>query len=235
LLRFLRRATSCAVADQQIQGAQAAQDAATAWQKVHADPSIQYAPVEVKVPETHTPDWLIALEKFFKAIFEPIGRALGLSWPVLQWVLLGLGVLLLAYIVWRFSEPLRLGWQRKQAKPPAPEEWTPNRAEALALLEDADALAREGRYDEATHLLLRRSVQQIAQARPDWVGRASTAREIGSIAALPDKARATFAQISGLVERSLFALRALNADDWQAARQAYAEFALERIAAGAAR
>ncbi|MFM5893866.1 MAG: hypothetical protein ACKOQM_05455 [Novosphingobium sp.] len=221
------------MAEQQIQGAQAAQDAAAAWQKVHADPSIQYAPVEVKLPQTQLPDWLVALEKFFKAIFEPIGRALGLSWPVLQWVLLGLAVLLLAYVVWRFSEPLRLGWQRKQSAAAAPEEWTPDRAEALALLEDADALAREGRYDEATHLLLRRSVHQIAQARPDWVGRASTAREIGSIAALPDKARATFAQISGLVERSLFALRALNADDWQAARQAYAEFALERI--GAAR
>lgn len=223
------------MAEQQIQGAQAAQDAAAAWQKVHTDPSIQYAPVNVEVPARQTPDWLIALGKFFKAIFEPIGRALGLSWPVLLWVIIAAAVLFVAYAVWRFTEPLRLGWQRKQAAAAAPEEWTPDRAEALALLEDADALAREGRYDEATHLLLRRSVHQIAQARPEWVGRASTAREIGSIAALPDKARATFAQISALVERSLFALRALNADDWQAARQAYAEFALERIATGAAR
>ncbi len=189
----------------------------------------------MKVAKTQTPEWLIALGKFFKAIFEPIGRALGLSWPVLFWVIIGLAVLGLAYAAWRFTEPMRLGWQRKQAIARAEEEWVPDQAEALALLEDADALAREGRFDEATHLLLRRSVQQIADARPDWVGRASTAREIGAISALPDKARNTFAQISSLVERSLFALRTLSADDWQAARAAYAEFALERIAAGAAR
>ncbi|MFM5918625.1 MAG: hypothetical protein ACKOOL_13980, partial [Novosphingobium sp.] len=66
------------MAEQQIQGAQAAQDAAAAWQKVHADPSIQYAPVEVKLPDVQPPGWLVALNKFFKAIFEPIGRALGL-------------------------------------------------------------------------------------------------------------------------------------------------------------
>ena len=219
------------MAEQQIQGAQAAQDAAAAWGKIHADPAIQYAPVQVTVPEVKTPDWLLALEKFFRAIFEPIGRARGLSWPVLQWVLIGLLVLFVLYAVWRFSEPLRLGWQRKQAAVAAPDDWAPDQAEALALLEDADALAREGRFDEATHLLLRRSVQQIAAARPDWIGRASTAREIGAIGALPDRARQTFAQISALVERSLFALRALGADDWQAARAAYALFALERIAA----
>ncbi|MFM5917625.1 MAG: hypothetical protein ACKOOL_08845 [Novosphingobium sp.] len=219
------------MAEQQIQGAQAAQDAAAAWQKVHADPTIQYAPLQVTVPETQPPAWLFALEKFFKAIFEPIGRALGLSWPVLQWVLVALAVLLVGYVIWRFSEPFRLGWSRKRAEPVADQEWTPDRAQALALLDDADALAREGRFDEATHLLLRRSVQQIADARPDWIGRASTAREIGRIEALPDKARGTFAQISALVERSLFALRSLSAEDWQQARAAYAEFALERIGA----
>ena len=219
------------MAEQQIQGAQAAQDAAAAWNKIHADPGIQYAPVQVTVPEVKTPEWLLALGRFFRMIFEPIGHALGLSWPVLQWVLLGLLVLIVLYAAWRFSEPLRLGWKRKKAKADTPDDWTPDQAEALALLENADALARAGRFDEATHMLLRRSVQQIAAARPDWIGRASTAREIGAISALPDRARLTFAQIAGLVERSLFALRTLGADDWQAARAAYAEFALERIVA----
>ncbi len=219
------------MADQQIQGAQAEQDAAAAWQHVHADPGIQYAPLRVDIPTPKTPEWLLVLGRFFRAIFEPIGRALGLSWPILQWVLLALAVLILLYAIWRFSEPLRLGWRRKEAKAAAPDDWAPDQAEALALLEDADALARAGRFDEATHLLLRRSVQQIAAARPDWIGRASTAREIGAISALPDRARQTFVQISALVERSLFALRALGADDWQVARTAYAEFALERIAA----
>ena len=218
------------MAGQEIQGAQSAQDAAAAWQRVHANPDIQFTPIEIATKPVEEPGWLIALEKFFRAIFEPIGRALGLSWPVLKWVLLGLAVSGVIYAVWRLSEPFRLGWQRKQSMVGANEEWQPDQAEALALLEDADALAREGRFDEAAHLLLRRSVQQIAAARPDWIGRASTAREIGAIAALPDRARSAFGQIAGLVERSLFALRALSADDWQAARGAYADFALERLA-----
>ena len=219
------------MAGQQIQGAQSAQDAAAAWQRVHANPDIQYAPVEVVIKQPVTPEWLLALGRVLRAIFEPIGRAFGLSWPILQWVLLGLLVLFVGYGLWQVTEPLRLGWKRKAAGGGNAADWVLDQAEALALLEDADALARDGRYDEAAHLLLRRSVQQIAAARPDWIGRASTAREIGAIAALPDRARSTFALIAGLVERSLFALRSLSADDWQAARGAYAEFALERLPA----
>lgn len=228
-------ATSSTVSAQEpaIKGAQAAQDAAAAWQKVHADPSIQFAPIELNTKPAEVPGWLQALGKVLRALFEPIGRALGLSWPVLQWILLGLAVAVVAYAVWRFSEPLRLGWKKSPPAETKPE-WRPDQAEALALLEDADALAAAGRYDEATHLLLRRSVQQIQAARPDWVRRASTAREIAGIAALPDKARGAFAAITARVERSLFALRSLDAADWQAARAAYAEFALEPLPAGAA-
>src|SRR5690606_442515 len=98
--------------------------------------------------------------------------------------------------------------------------------EALALLEDADRLAAEGRYDEAAHLLLRRSVGQIAAARPGLLDPSNTAREIAALPALPDTARRAFAIIAGRVEASLFALRALSADDWRAARAAYADFAL---------
>lgn len=218
-----------------IKGAEAAQDAAQAWQRVHADPSIQYAPIitpPVVPPEV--PGWLEALGRFLRSIAEPIGRALGMSWPVLQWVMLGLLVVFLLYVIWRLIDSARQNWANNVSEAVAAPEWRPDQAEALALLEDADQLAAEGRFDEATHLLLRRSVQQIASARPQWVRRASTAREIAAIAALPDKARTAFALIAGRVERSLFALRSLDAGDWQAARSAYAEFALERLPHGAA-
>lgn len=228
----LCRVTSDVVSVQEpaIEGAQAAQDAVSAWQNVYGDSAIQFAPVEFATKQPETPAWLEALEKFLRGLFEPLGRAVGISWPVLQWVLLGLLALFILYAAWRFSEPLRQGWKRGD-KPEAVPEWRPDQAEALALLEDADRLAGEGRFDEATHLLLRRSVQQIQAARPDWVRRASTAREIAGIAALPDKARAAFGLIAARVERSLFALRNLDAEDWQAARAAYAEFALERLPA----
>jgi hypothetical protein len=232
LPKGLRHVTCCRVSapESAIGEATAARDAASAWQQVHADPSIQFAPMDITAKPPELPGWLEALGRLLRSLFEPLGRAIGISWPVLQWVLLGLVALFILYAAWRFSEPLRQGWKRKDQAEAAPE-WRPDQAEALALLEDADRLAGEGRFDEATHLLLRRSVQQIQAARPDWVRRASTAREIAGIAALPDRARAAFGLIAARVERSLFALRNLDAEDWQAARAAYAEFALERLPA----
>nr|WP_238401717.1 hypothetical protein [Altererythrobacter sp. C41] len=172
------------------------------------------------------PGWLMALLEALGDFFAPIGRALGMSWPVFKWVLLGIGVLLAGYLLWRLLAPL---FGRPQGRAGEEPEWIPDRTEALALLEDADRLAAEGRYDEATRLLLQRSVGQIAAVRPDWVEPSSTARELASLAALPEAAREAFAAIAERVERSLFALRSLGADDWQAARAAYAEFALQRL------
>ena len=111
----------------------------------------------------------------------------------------------------------------------AEEEWQPEHAATLALLEDADRLAAEGRFDEATRLLLQRSVGQMAAARPDWVEPSSTARELAALPALPEAARTAFRVIAEQVERSLFALRALERSDWEAARAAYADFALARL------
>ncbi|HOB12963.1 MAG TPA: hypothetical protein PK680_04175 [Novosphingobium sp.] len=210
-----------------IKGATAAQDAARDWQAVHADPSIQFAPVKVEaVPEKPS-----ALMEFLRSVLEPIGKALGMSWPVLQWILLGLAVLGVLYAGYRILAPMALARRQRGVIASAAEDWVPDQAQAIALLEDADALAAQGRFDEATHLLLMRSVQHIAEARPAWVRKNSTAREIAALPDLSGGARETFALIAARVERSLFALRALGADDWQAAREAYARFALERIAA----
>ncbi len=208
---------------QAIAGAEAAQDAARDWQAVRADSSIQFAPLP-PVPPPEIPAWI----KFLRALFEPIGKALGMSWGVLQWVVLALAIAAALYAAWRLSEPWRNRLPRARAAP-AIADWTPDHAAALALLDDADRLAAVGHYDEATRLLLQRSVLHIASSRPDWVQPASTAREIAQIGALPGAARDAFRVIVGRVERSLFALTALDAADWQIARAAYADFALTRI------
>jgi hypothetical protein len=149
----------------------------------------------------------------------------------MQWILIGLLVAGALWFLWKLLAPaLR---PRVRADDAEEIEWVPQREEALALLEDADRLAAEGRYDEATHLLLKRSVHQIASARPDWVEPSSTARELAALPALPDAARMAFGTIATRVERSLFALRSLGAEDWQAAREAYAAFALQRLAGDA--
>ena len=210
-----------------IDGAEAAQGVARDWEAVRSSAEIQYAPVAIPKPP-QTPAWLEAIGRFLRELFEPLDRALGLSWPVLQWLLIGLAVIGAALIAWQLIAPA-LNRRRPAAEPEA--DWSPDRAQSLALLEDADRLAAEGQFDAATHLLLRRSVAQIAEARPDLVHPASTAREIAGLGALPERARAAFAHISVRVERSRFALRGLDAADWQVARAAYAEFALERLPA----
>lgn len=197
--------------------------AAGDWQAVRHAGDIQFAPLPPpKAPEV--PGWLQAVGAFLRGLLEPFGA---IGW-VLFWVIAALLAAGALYLLWRMIAPLFDRAPRRAAAAADPG-WVPDRDEAIALLDDADRLAAAGRFDEATHLLLRRSVAQIAGARPDWVHPASTAREIAAIGALPEAARSAFAAISSRVERSLFALRRLDAADWDAARQAYAAFALERL------
>lgn len=193
---------------------------------MRADGDIQFAPVDIPVapaPQPSEPGWLADLFEWIADALEPLAGLVGGNWPVIKWVLLALVIALLLYAIWRLIGPIVLS-----ARTAADDDsgFVPDQAQALQLLEDADRLASEGRFDEATHLLLQRSVGQIAQARPDLIDPSSTAREISALPALPAKAAHAFATIAERVERSLFALRSLSADDWHAARAAYAEFAL---------
>ncbi len=210
----------------QIAGATAAQDAARDWRALRDAGDIQYAPLPpIKPPQT--PDWLKQLGEWLKKLLEPVGEALGVSWPVLEKLAVALAILLVLVLAWRLLQPLLRRFRRPRVVEAT--EWTPDRAAAAALLEDADRLAEAGRFAEAVHLLLQRSVGHIAKARPDWLHPASTAREIAALPMLPRRARRAFSEIAVRVERSLFALRDLDVADWQAARAAYADFALQDL------
>lgn len=202
----------------------------SAWQQLRADENIQFAQVELP-PTPEQPDWLTKLLEWLGSLFEPVGRALVYIWPVLMWVLIGAAVLLALYFLY---DTFGSGLRRRKATPDGQQDWAPAQGEALALLEEADRLAAAGDYDAATHLLLQRSVGQIRQARPDLVEPSSTARELAGEPRLPDAARNAFALIAAPVERSLFAMRTLDAGDWQAARAAYADFALAQDTLAAA-
>lgn len=205
------------------------EDFAQAWQDMRAEEDIQFAPVEMP-EQPDPPDWLQNFMKWLSEALSPVGEALVEVWPVLKWVLVGLLAAAILYGLIRAFGPDLL---RKRSARPAADEWTPDTTEALALLEEADRLAAEGQYDEATHLLLKRSVGQIAAARPDLVDPSSTARELSAEQRLPDGARTAFTVIAERVERSLFALVSLSQEDWQAARSAYADFALAHKALAA--
>ena len=191
---------------------------------------IQYAPLPPLPAPPKPPDWLTQLGEWLRALLEPLGRAIGLSWPVLEKVLIALLLLGVLFLVWRLVvEPL-LAARRKPAIAAEPE-WAPARAQAMSLLADADRLAAQGRFGEAARLLLQRSVGHIAEAQPGWLLPATTAREIAQLPRLPLRARDAFTVIAARVERSLFALRELDLGDGQAARSAYADFALQDLRA----
>lgn len=200
--------------------------AEAAWRGVRNSTDIQFAPVPPDPPPV-APEWLKALGRFLEWLFSPLGRLLGSGWSVIEMVMLVSAIIGGIWIAWALLWPL---WRDRKGKPRIAEpEWTPPREEALALLEDADRLAAQGLYGEAAHLLLQRSIGQIARLRPDWLSPSSTAREIGMIRALPTEARSAFGTISALVERARYALSPLGAEDWSTAREAYSRFALQQL------
>lgn len=169
------------------------------------------------------PEWL---ESLFKGIGGFFGAA-GPVFTILFWGLLALVVGAIIYFIVREFTDFRFPWQKKKAGDDEDETgWTPDTAPARALLAEADALAAQGRYGEAAHLILLRSVEDIEKRKPDILKPSSTSREIAVTQSLPEKARATFGLIARHVEASLFGGLALDADGWNQCRDAYGRFAL---------
>lgn len=144
----------------------------------------------------------------------------------LLWAVLALGVLWLGFAVWRWARARK--WSRKAVDAATPQPWRPAEAQARALLAEADRLAAAARYAEAAHLLLLRSVEQIAARRPEAVRPALTSRDIAGQPGLPDEIRHAFAFIAALVERSLFGGASVDADGWTQCRRVYADAAFAR-------
>jgi hypothetical protein len=197
-------------------------NAEAAWQAVRARGDIQFSPLSPPAVVPHPPPaWLRQLLEWLARHFGP-----PVQWVVRHWTGVQIGavvivVLIAALVGWRWWV-LR---ERRQVPVVEAHDWRPDASLARALLADADALAAAGHFDQAAHLLLRRSFEDIATAHPDWLTPASTAREIARLRALPDVARGAFAVIAGEVERSRYALHPLGAADWARARSAYAQFA----------
>lgn len=195
-----------------------------AWKAIRADPSIQFdLPEKLPEPRDPPPGWLEPTLRAIGNFVEWVGG----GWRVILW---GIAIVIVVALLFALVPGLRawiaerFGRNRVVEDAPA---WTPTETRARALLEDADALAADGRYDEAVHLLLFRSIDDIVAWRGDVVRPADTSRDIARADALPENARGVFAGIVAAVERSLFGGRALGADDWQRARADYAGFALK--------
>jgi hypothetical protein len=209
-----------------------------AWQAMRGDSAIQFnlTPTE---PPPQPPAWLKAFTHWMDEVFAPVGRFLnwiGSFFPdaayarILLWTVIGLGAAALSWAVYnriRHGEwRLRLPRRARVTDAADEEEWTPEETGARSWLQEADALAREGRFAEAIHHLLFRSIDDIASRRPALVRPALTSRELAASEGLPGRARDLFAGIARLVERSLFGGRPVAEGDWLEARAAYSDFAL---------
>ncbi|SEJ94820.1 protein of unknown function [Sphingobium sp. AP50] len=190
------------------------------------------------------PAWLKALGEWLEKVLAPVGRFLnwiGSFMPdapyarIFLWTMIGALALLILWIVvdrvrhgvWRLPQ-----WRRRRSAQGVAaaeeEDWTPAAAPARAWLEEADALAAKGRYGEAVHHLLLRSVEDLARRRPQIVRPALTSRDLAGAQGIPSAPRRLFSEIAAVVERSLFGGRSIDAEEWGRCRHAYADFAETR-------
>ena len=77
-------------------------------------------------------------------------------------------------------------------------------------------MAAELRFDEAAHILLFRTIDDIEQRRPHALRPALTSRDIARLEEIPPPARTAFARLAEVVERSFFGGRALGQADFDA-------------------
>jgi hypothetical protein len=206
-------------------GAPAADSALrAAHQRLLADSSIQFdLPVVQLHPPTPPPGWLQAIINFLGPILAPILQVIFFG---------GLGLLAvgLLYVIARSFVGAEWTWGRRKPSVLTPEpEWRPDAAQARVLLEDADKLAAEGRFAEAAHLLLHRSLEDVRGYRPRAIRPAVTSRELAVSEALPGAARSAFSHIAEVVEHSYFGGRGVDAAAYAECRRSYEAFAFPQV------
>lgn len=199
-----------------------------AFASFEADDDLQTArpewePEPVERPERRQNNGPNPIAEFFANLFGAIGQIAG----YLLLLLIIIAIMGGLYLVLGESFTLRGKQKEKSADPDVSlsPNLRPEQTRARALLEDADALAAEGRFAEAVHLLLFRSIDDIQSKKSGVIGRSLTSREIGALGVLPEPVRETLLPIILIVERSFFGGQDVNETGWQEARASYESFA----------
>ena len=188
-----------------------------AFAELHGHSELQFSLPRYKPPVIQP--WVLALFNFLRD-----------EWLYIKWGFWSIAVLIFIYVLYglvRRYWPMLLKRRTVQDEHEAVarEEWHPTPVAARRLLSESDALAAQGRYSEAIHLLLLRSIEDIEDRRPRLVRPTFTSREIAKLDPLPRSARAAFAGIVAAVERGLFAGQKIGADEFARCRRDYESFA----------
>ena len=130
---------------------------------------------------------------------------------VLLWVLVGAGVLFLAYQLYIFLSRMerRSGDERQQSRKTgiAGTAQTEDEEPTLASLDEIERLAQDGAYAEAVHLILLHCIDYLRERFPFARDPALTSREILAHGVLPDGVRNSFGFIVAAVEVAHFGRR----------------------------
>jgi len=154
---------------------------------------------------------------------EPLVRPISLP-PEVLWLVVIVGVAVLLYAFRDMIPALRFG--RDGA-------WTPDEADSDELqtqppaiaLGAADALALQGRFAEAMHVLLLHALAVIRRRLDEPFADSMTSREILRSRQLPDGLRAPLREVVGRVEWSYFGEHPAADDDYAACRASFAALA----------
>ena len=168
-------------------------------------------------PPSPPPGWVQALGRWITGAIS----ALTPLFIAIFWIGVGALAMLLLYAVYTALRDVWVAREAQEEDAGLVAEYQPTTAAARILLEEADRLAAEGRYAEAIHLILYRSVQDIEHAQPDAVRLSLTSREIADSPRLGPRTQTVFAQIARLVERTHFAQKPATQPDYESARAQY--------------
>ena len=232
LLAFLSLTFAPQIAAAQTSDVEAANVASSDTSVLHSEDDIERAYRAVKRNESYQLELAepiprkpaSAFEKWLGNVLEGFFSFLA---PLLKIIFyLGVGALILGaiYLIGRALYETRYAkTESKKTETPDIPLYEPAEAQARILLDEVDKLAAEGRYGEAVHTLLFRSIQDIDRNRPNVVRRSLTSREIGSLSVLTAAARTAFSTIAGVSELAHFGGVSVNKSGFETARAAYAD------------
>jgi hypothetical protein len=191
-------------------------------EEVRADETLQFDFEAMAPPDFLQLRWLNSLIDFLSPMFPILSTLIEYAF----WI--GLAGLALA-VVFVIAREVFAYFRNPQDISGADNanQYVPDTDFVKTLLGDADQLAGEGRYAEAIHLLLYRSIDDIQEQSARRIAGNLTSREIGQLPSLSSNASRAFEKIASHVEQCFFANKNADAQMFDECRDAYSRFSLQ--------